>query len=137
MSMFDYEGELSDAQEVLATAVSTNVIDLNSYPGYASGEDLFVTATINTAYSGGTSVQAVLYTDTDAVPVTGGRDVITGDAIAVASLTAGATLFQVNLKGLNLSRYIALNYVVVGTPTAGKIDARLQVTPVKGEATLS
>lgn len=137
MAMNDYEGVLSDAQEVLATAVSTNVIDLNSYPGYASGEDLFLTATINTAYSGGTSVQAVLYTDTDAVPVTGGRDVITGDAIAVADLTAGATLFQVNLKGLDLSQYIALNYVVVGTPSAGKINAQLQITPYKDEVTLT
>lgn len=137
MSMFDYEGELSDAQAVTTTAVSTNVIDLNSYPGYASGEDLFLVCTVNTAFAGGTSMQAVLYTDTDATPVTGGDDIIAGDVIATANLTAGAKVLQVNLKGLPLKQYIALNYVVVGTMSAGKVDARLQIVPVMKEATLS
>lgn len=130
MAIMDAQNEFSDAQEVLATALSTNVIDLTSVqPQLAGGEDLYVTVRVNTAYSGGTSVSAKLWTD-DTATVTSGADVISGDVVLVAAATAGATLLKVNLKGLdNLQRYIGLQYVIVGTPSAGKVDAYLECTP--------
>lgn len=130
MAKLDAQLELSDAQAVTATALSTNVIDLNqAAPQLAGGEDLYLVATVNTAFASGTSIRAVLWTD-NTVTVSSGADIISGDVIVTASATAGATLLKVNLKGLdNLQQYIGLQYVVVGTMTAGKVDAYLTITP--------
>lgn len=138
MALIDAQNEFSDAQAVTATALSTNVIDLNqAAPQFAGGEDLFVTAKVNTAFAGGTSIRAILWTDNTAT-VSSGADIISGDVILTAAATAGSTLLKVNLKGLdNLQQYIGLQYVVVGTMSAGKVDAYLQITPQSGAPNLS
>jgi len=138
MALIDAQNELSDAQAVTATALSTNVIDLNqATPQFAGGEDLYVVAKVNTAFAGGTSIRAVLWTD-DTTTVSSGADIISGDVIVTASATAGATLLKVNLKGLdNLQQYIGLQYVIVGTMSAGAVDAYLEITPASGTPDLS
>jgi hypothetical protein len=136
MGRTDYENEFSDAQALTATAVSTNVIDLNDYPQYAGGEDLNVWVTVSTAFTGGTSVQPVLQTD-DNTGFSSAAAIHTPPAVTIANATAGATLMRVNLQHLNgVERYIRINYVVVGTPTAGKVDAALEVTPQYSAVTL-
>jgi len=126
--ILDAQNILSSAQEVLATAASTNVIDLGAATfGKRSpigGSDQYVDVTVQAAYTGGTSVQVVLQTDNDEA-FGSADDSWTGPAILVAALGAGAEVFRMNLKGLNLSRYIRLNYVVVGSPSTGSLDAHV------------
>jgi len=137
--MQDYENQLSDAQVFTATAVSTHIIDLNSYPQYIAGEDLFLNVRVNKTYAGGTSLRAVLWTD-DTTTVTDGADIISGDVLTVANnqLDAGETLLRVNLQGLKLQQYIGVQYVVVGTMSGGgAADAFMETTPEVVEVTLS
>lgn len=137
MGRIDAQAEFSDAQAVTTTALSTNVLDLNSFPQLMGGEDCYLNVTVNTSFAGGTSIRAVLWTD-DTVTVTSGADIISGDVITTANATAGTTLLRVNLKGLdNLQQYIGVQYVVVGTMSGGKADARLEVTPEVGAVTVS
>jgi len=137
MARIDAQNELSDAQAVTATALSTNVIDLNqAIPQYAGGDDLFLTCKVNTAFAGGTSIRAILWTD-DTATVTSGADIISGDVVLTAAATAGSSLLTVNLKNLPLQQYIGVQYVVVGTMSAGKVDTFLNTTPVAGAPNLS
>jgi len=137
MARIDAQAEFSDAQAVTVTAVSTNVLDLNqAIPQYAGGDDLFLTCKVNTLFAGGTSVRAVLWTD-DTATVTNGADIIAGDVVLTAAATAGSSLLTVNLKNLPLQQYIGVQYVVVGTMSAGAVDAFLNITPVAGAPDLS
>lgn len=133
----DGQNEFSDAQAVTATALSTNVIDLGqAQPKIMGGEDLYVEVKVGTAFAGGTSIRAIVWTD-DTTTVSSGADIISGDVIATASAIAGASLLRVNLKGLPLQRYLGLQYVIVGTMSAGTVDAALVVTPDTDSAVLS
>ena len=137
MAILDAQNELSDAQAVTATALSTaDYIDLNEYPQFAGGADLNLIVRVNTTFAGGTSVRAVLWTD-DTTTVTDGADIISGDVVLTAAATAGTDLLVVNLKGLPLQRYIGVQYVVVGTMSAGAVDAFLATTPDKGYVNLT
>jgi len=136
MGRLDYENELSDAQAVTTTAVSTHVIDINSYPQYVGGEDLYVNCTVNTAFGGGTSIAVKLWTD-DTTTVTDGADIVSGDVVLTAAATAGTALLRVNLKGLALQQYIGLQYVIDGTMSAGAVDSRLEITPFVKNVDLS
>lgn len=136
MAIMDSQNELSDAQAVTVTAISTDIIDLNTYPQYAGGEDLNLIVDVNTKFAGGTSIRAVLWTD-GTTTTTDGQDIISGDVVATANATAGTNLLTVNLKGLTLERYIGVQYVVVGTMSAGKVDSYLATTPTSGEINLA
>ncbi len=129
MGRIDYENEFSDAQAVTATAASTNIIDLNDYPQYAGGEDLVVYVSVGTAFAGGTSIQPILQTD-DNTGFSSAVAIHTPPAVVTASATAGASLMRVNIQHLQgVERYIRLNYAVVGTMSAGTVNAALEVTP--------
>lgn len=137
MAIMDAQNEFSDAQAVTVTAVSTNVVDLNSYPQFAGGQDLYLVCRVNTAFAGGTSIQVKVWTD-DTTTTTDGADIVAGDVILTAAATAGTNLLVVNLKGFdNLQQYIQPQFVVVGTMSAGKVDAFLTETPHIGEVALS
>ena len=137
MARIDAQNEFSDAQAITATAVSTNVVDLNqAVPQYAGGDDLFLTCKVGTAFAGGTSIRAILWTD-DTATVTSGADIISGDVVLTAAATAGSSLLTVNLKNLPLQQYIGVQYVVVGTMSAGTANAFLNITPVAGAPDLS
>lgn len=132
MALLDAQNEFSDAQAVTVTAVSTNVIDLNqTAPQYTGGEDLFINVNVGTAFAGGTSIRVLVWTDNTAT-VTSGADIISGDVVLTAAATAGSSLLRVNLKGLPLQQYLGLQYVVVGTMSAGTVDAYLGITPDVG-----
>ena len=137
MARIDAQNTLSDAQAVTATAISTNIIDLGqATPQYAGGDDLMLTCKVNTAFAGGTSIRAILWTD-DTTTTTDGADIISGDVVLTAAATAGSSLLTVNLKNLPLQQYIGVQYVVVGTMSAGAIDADLRITPIAGAPNLS
>ena len=123
----DYENLFSNAQAVTVTAASTNVIDLGANHAYI--QTLFekgmvgILAQVHTTFAGGTSVAIQLQTDSDEAFGTV-ETLYATPAIATATLAAG---YRFRLSGLPLGikRYVRLNYVVVGTHTAGKITAGL------------
>lgn len=114
---------LSDAQAVTVTAASTNVIKLDAKMDKAYGKETPVELKVGTAFAGCTSVQVAIQTATDAAfttPVV----LVQSAAIPVASLVSGYQFNPQVLPKGNLG-YIRGYYTVVGTATAGTINAAL------------
>jgi hypothetical protein len=113
----------SERQVVTATAVSTNVIDLGPLGGSNTVRDIGEGEPVNlfvrvgsTAFAGGTSLQAVL--ETSLAEGSGYTTLASGPVVPLASLTAGARVFEGPIpKGVQ--RYLRVNYVVVGTMSGG------------------
>lgn len=133
MGMLDSEIIFSAAQAVTATGdtASTNVYDSGGANGQGdmgqTGENLWFNVVVNTtATSGGSAtVQAVLQ---DSADNTTFADVVIGKAIAVASVTAGSILLQVQPPpGMRECSRIVYR---IGTAvlTAGKFDAYVSNT---------
>ena len=121
--ILDKQNLLSEDQAIIATAVSTNVIDLGA--DHARIQEfaeknfkLFaqVTANFNTL----TSLAIVFQTDDDVA--FGSVRTLDTVSVALADLVAGKRVeFHVPT---NVERYIRFNYVVTGTdPTLGNIMA--------------
>lgn len=133
MGMLDNEIIFSAAQAVTATGdtASTNVYDSGGANGQGdmgqTGENLWFNVIVNTtATSGGSAtVQAVLQ---DSADNTTFADVVIGKAIAVASVTAGSILLQVQPPP-GMREYSRIVYRI-GTAvlTAGKFDAYVSNT---------
>lgn len=137
MAKIDGQAFFSDAQAVTVTAASTNSHNLiNTTPQLAGGADCFVEVRVDTAFAGGTSITASLQTDSDGA-FGSATTVTTGSTVLTASATAGASLLRFNLKGATLEQYIRVYYTVVGTMSAGKVDAYLVETPVSRESAVS
>lgn len=128
--ILDERTEFVDAVAV-PTSASANVllgdvIDLGGAVNLGSGDYCDFYVSVDTAITGATSVEFKLMSDAIAAidPSTGTVHGTTG-AIPVASLTAGAIFgFQLP-KGFDYERYLGLVVTVVGTVTAGKINAGL------------
>lgn len=128
MGMLDSEVQYSAAQAVTATGdtASTNVYDAGGANGQGAfgltGENLWLNVFVNTtATSGGSAtVQAVLQDSADNSTF---ADVVAGPAVAVAGVTAGTALLQIQPPP-GMRRYSRVAYRV-GTAvlTAGKFDA--------------
>lgn len=130
--LLDGETQFSNRQALTATAVSTNYIDLQDtgtrqlsgtkltrdIGGW--GRDLLVQVTQD--FVGGTSVQVQVQVD-DNPAFTTPR--VTGQtaAVPVADLKAGYRFSLHDFPIGTNERYVRLNYVVVGTPTAGNVTA--------------
>lgn len=133
MGMLDNEIIFSAAQAVTATGdtASTNVYDSGGANGQGdmgqTGENLWFNVIVNTtATSGGSAtVQAVLQDSADNATF---ADVVIGKAIAVASVTAGSILLQVQPPP-GMREYSRIVYRI-GTAvlTAGKFDAYVSNT---------
>jgi hypothetical protein len=125
-----------------ATAVSTNVIDLHmaGIPILASGQGardmgigddpaLKLLVLVTTAFTGLTSLQVALQGATD--DGTGNPAAFTtwwtGPATLLASLTAGARLYDMDMPrppaGVAVPRFLRMNFVIAGTGTGGTIKA--------------
>ena len=127
MGMLDNSLKLATAQTVTSTGdtASTNIYDngnAQSSDISLTGENLWINAVVDTtATSGGSAtVQAVLQDSADG---SSWADVVAGPAVAVASVTAGATLLQVQ-PPTGMRRYFRIAWRV-GTAalTAGKFTA--------------
>lgn len=138
MGMLDNEVMFSDAQTVTAASdtPSTNVYDTSSGQSPTAngqgdagqtGENLWINALVNTtATSGGSAtMQAVLQ---DSADNSSWADVVAGPAVAVASLTAGTVLLQVQ-PPVGMRRYWRIVWRgAVAVLTAGKFDAYVSNT---------
>jgi Bbp16-like protein len=125
-----------------ATAVSTNVIDLHmaGIPILASGQGardmgigddpaLKLLVLVTATFAGLTSLQVALQGATD--DGTGNPATFntwwTGPAVALASLTAGARLYDMDMPrppaGIAVPRFLRMNFIIAGTGTGGTIKA--------------
>ena len=120
----DVNLQFSAAQAITTTAVSTNIVDLGQARDMGAGDALEIDIRINTTFTGGTSLQVQLQTAAVAAFTTPYNVVLT-DAIPLASLVAGASipLHWDRAAPYAPQEFIRLNYVVVGTMTAGALTA--------------
>lgn len=130
--LLDGETQFSNRQALTATAASTNVIDLSptgTRPNTTTplrrdigGWDNDLLVQVTQDFAGGTSVQVQIQTDDNAAfssPTVVGQTA----AIPVADLKAGYRFALGDFPVGTAERFVRLNYVVVGTMTAGTITA--------------
>lgn len=133
MGMLDSEIIFSAAQAVTATGdtASTNVYDCGGANGQGdngqTGENLWVNVTVNTAATsaGSATIQAVLQDSADNATF---ADVVAGPVVAVANVTLGAVLLQLQPPP-GMREFWRIGYRI-GTAvlTAGKFDAYVSNT---------
>jgi hypothetical protein len=131
MALLDALFEFSDNQTVTSTAAATNVLDMQAADlEMGAGNPVYLNIRVGTAYSGGTSVTFALVNEVDAT-IDGSSVVVwQSPAIVVANLTAGAWVKRMALPvDFDSDRYIGLYYTVVGSPSAGTINAWLDHGP--------
>lgn len=125
--------QLSDAQAVTATAVSTNTIDLGANTrDMGPGTELFANFTVGTTFTAVGSATMTLQIISSAAANLGSPTVLLqSDALGKAELTAGRVislpignaLLAAQSKG---QRYLGVNYVVATGPmTAGAISCSI------------
>jgi hypothetical protein len=133
MGMLDSEIIFSAAQAVTATGdtASTNVYDSGGANGQGdmgqTGENLWFNATVNTAFTSGGAgtLQVVIQDSADNATF---ADVTTGPVFALAALTLGAVLLQIQPPP-GMRRYSRLAYRgAVAVFTAGKVDGYVSNT---------
>lgn len=129
----DKQAEFSDSQAVTATAISTNVMDLNTAFNYNTGVDigtgenvyLVVQVDAAAAAAGAATVQVTLESSA-AAGLTSSTVHFTSANYALTDLTAGKTLFSVKLPSGTYLRYLGVRYTVgTGPLTAGSFSTFL------------
>ncbi|OJH45186.1 Bbp16 family capsid cement protein [Paracoccus sp. SM22M-07] len=129
----DAQNIFSDAQAITATANSTNHLDLGATATVAmsasalkrdlgGAQDIPLLIQVVENFAGGTSVEVQIQVD-DNSSFSSAKLVASSGAIPVAQLVAG---YKFNPPVVPLGtdeRYMRLRYVVVGTPTAGRVTA--------------
>lgn len=112
MGLLDAQNQYSDAQALVATAVSTNVIDHGSDRDLGIGEPLVVQVTIDVTSVGGGTLQVTLQSDTVVGFGTAVTVAQTG-AIAAAAVIAGARILLAMPADKTMARFSRLNYTMV------------------------
>jgi hypothetical protein len=129
----DKQLEFSDSQAVTATAISTNVVDLNTAFNYntgvdiGTGEDVYLVLQVDAAATaaGAATVQIALESSA-AAGLTSSTVHFTSANYALTDLTAGKTLLAVKLPSGTYLRYLGVRYTVgTGPLTAGSFSAFL------------
>lgn len=136
--MFDFQNLFSDAQALASgTTASENVLRLqkdnpeSTAQGWAPihdpgrGTPILVNAQIVEDVVGATTVQAQVVAADTADLGTGLEVLVETAAVPVAQLKAGYRFKLSSLPETGGKKFLALRYVVAGTPTAGKVTAGL------------
>lgn len=130
----DKFAEFSDSQAVTATAISTNVMDLNpslklntTGVDIGTGQDVyFVLQTDAAATAAGAATVVVTLESSAAAGLTSSTVHLTSKTFALTDLTAGKTLLAVKLPTDTYLRYLGVRYTVATGPlTAGSFSAFL------------
>lgn len=117
----------SDDQALTTTAVSTNVIDHGLIGSSANprnigrGNHVRLMVLVTVALVGGTSLEVHLQTGSTATPTT---IIAESQAIVAATLVAGYR-FDLQFIPDLVERFTRINYVIVGTFTAGQVTTAL------------
>lgn len=123
----DAQLEFSAAQTI-ATAASTNVVDLTPIKGAARdigvGQPLFLVLNTPTVLSGTSPTVTVAVQTDDAAAMGSPATLLTTKALAPADFAAGPVVIP--LPG-GFEKYARLNYTTGGTVGGGTIDAFLSI----------
>lgn len=118
----DAQTQFSAAQAITTgTQLSTNSYDMGVARDIGRGHTLRIYANATTAFTAGTSLQVNVVESVNS-DLSSATIIATGTAIAEASLTAGKVLVDLPLPNTS-KRYVGLQYVTVGTHTAGAVTA--------------
>lgn len=125
--------QLSSAQVVTASAVSTNTVDLSQVRDLGPGKDLYVAITVDEAAAAVGAATVNFQIITSAAANLGSPTIIgQTDAIAKTDLTLGRKAIVVPIPPATLlaqpigQRYLGLQYTVATGPlTAGKFSAAI------------
>lgn len=125
MAMTDRETTFSNDQAVTTgTQDSTDVYDTgNDGNNINTNRELQVLAVVTTAFAGGTSLNAQLV-ESDSADLSSPAVLAESGVIDEADLTVGARLLATSLPRTS-KRYLGMQYVTVGTHTAGTVFAGL------------
>lgn len=112
--------DVYDTTGGLPTAVS-NIVDLGD------GSDLEIDFSVLTAFAGGTSLELRIVTSDDTAQATNKTVLASSGAIPIASLGAGqkVTLKIPRGEPRAIRRYLGVDYVIVGTMSAGAVFAAI------------
>lgn len=129
--ILDSTNEFSDSQAVTATAISSNVIDLNPATKNATidigaGEPVWLVIQCDEAVTAeGAATVAITLESADNAALSSSAVVhITTGAIGKASLTPGKEVGRFRLPTGDYKRYLGVRYTVATGPlTAGKFSA--------------
>lgn len=136
--ILDFQNLLSNDQApTTGTTVSTNTIDLGAARAVPAGfqartppagdagrsSSIEILVQVTTTFTGGTSLKAEIITSA-AAALTSPTVIQSSDAVALATLVAGYK-FRLSVPFGLTARYLGVQYVIVGTMTAGKIVAGL------------
>lgn len=131
--ILDQENLFSNKQALLASAASTNIIDLGTtgtVPGSSAplkrdigkGVKIPLLVQVTTAFAGATSLTIALQSSDDPA-FSAGVTTLLSQQIPVAQLTAGARWALSVFPYGSTGRYLRLNYTVAGTGTEGAVTA--------------
>ncbi|MER3562022.1 hypothetical protein J8764_11740 [Klebsiella pneumoniae] len=119
--LLDQQALFSAAQDITATAASTNVIDTGSNKDVGKYGDIPLLIQVVEGFNNLTSLTVTVQTD-DNSAFSSAADVLSM-TIPLASLVLGYKSPVITLP-MKMERYIRLNYTVTGTaPTTGKVTA--------------
>lgn len=130
----DKYAEFSDNQAVTATAISTNVMDLNpalklntTGVDIGTGQDVYLVLQADTAATAAGAATVVITLESSAAAgLTSSTVHLTSKTLALSDLTAGKTLLAVKLPADTYLRYLGVRYTVsTGPLTAGSFSAFL------------
>lgn len=124
MAFYDRETQFSDNQTVASgTVVGTDVYDTGLPAGanLNQNRELQILAMVETAFAGGTSINAQ-FVESDNADLSSPDVLAESGAVAVANLTANAQLLATAVPRTS-KRYVGVRYVVVGTMSAGGMSA--------------
>lgn len=118
-------------QAITATALGANVLDLRNASGLAladegiSGPELWLVVNVLQAFNNLTTLTITLESDS-ASNLASSPVVHATAALALAALTAGATVVRLQLPSTDYKRYMGVRFTVAGTaPTQGTVVAFL------------
>lgn len=130
--ILDQENLFSDKQPLLASAPSTNIIDLGATGvvlgntqslrrDISLGVKIPLLVQVTQAFAGATGLTIALQSSDD--PTFATSTTLISQQIPVAQLTAGARWALNTFPYGTVGRYLRLNYTVAGTGTAGAVTA--------------
>ncbi len=106
------------------TLTGTNAVDLlSANRNLGRGQDMRLAVTIDVTMTGGTSIQPQLIESANA-DLSSPNVIASGPVIPVANATAGTKIWDTALPD-NTRRYYGIQYVRVGTFTAGAVSAHI------------